>query len=109
MHRTASCRIHCLQIINGTLWVDHLPWHNYERGVPWHALSPDNYNTCVPLSLAVALIGAMSLGCRPDKPQGNVELGMNCQPLGLSTSNLASRSGTYAGLACQVCCLLRIR
>ena len=36
------------QIINGTLWVDHLPWHNYERGVPWHALSPDSYNSCAP-------------------------------------------------------------
>ncbi len=35
------------QIINGTLWVDHLPWHNYDKGVPWNALSPDSYNECV--------------------------------------------------------------
>ncbi len=56
-----------MQIINGTLWVDHLPWHNYERGVPWHALSPDNYNTCA-AQLAPVLTGfcctdfPMSLG-----------------------------------------------
>ena len=36
------------QIINGPLWIDHLPWHNYEGGVVPHALTPDPYNTCAP-------------------------------------------------------------
>jgi len=36
------------QIVNGTLFVDHLPWHNYWGGVVSHALTPDPYNECVP-------------------------------------------------------------
>ena len=42
------------QIINGTLFVDHLPWHNYEGGVVTHALTPDPYNVYV-LSIKCAL------------------------------------------------------
>ena len=34
------------QVINGSLWVDHLPWRNYEGGVVSHALTPDDYNLC---------------------------------------------------------------
>ena len=34
------------QIVNGTLFVDHLPWHNYWGGVVSHALTPDPYNEC---------------------------------------------------------------
>jgi hypothetical protein len=36
------------QIINGTLFVDHLPWHNYAGGVVDHALTPDPYNVYAP-------------------------------------------------------------
>ena len=38
------------QIINGTLFVDHLPWHKYEGGVVHHALTPDPYNVYAPSS-----------------------------------------------------------
>jgi len=38
-----------VQVINGSLWIDHLPWRNYEGGVVAHALTPDIYNECVAL------------------------------------------------------------
>lgn len=41
-----------MQVINGSLWIDHLPWRNYEGGVVPHALTPDKYNECVAFSSA---------------------------------------------------------
>ena len=34
------------QVLNGILWVDHLPWRHYEGGVVPAALTPDKYNEC---------------------------------------------------------------
>lgn len=51
------------QIINGSLWLDHLPWRNYAAGVVSHALTPDDYNMCAS-PLCESCVRAQSLGCR---------------------------------------------
>ena len=61
------------QIINGTLFVDHLPWHNYAGGVVSHALTPDPYNVYVPSADALH-IGYLRAAVLPDSSRSEVPL-----------------------------------
>ena len=44
------------QVVNDSLWVEHLPWHNYEGGVVSHALTVDKYNQCALQGFALKVL-----------------------------------------------------